>query len=339
MRESCFSPMFTRPQGPPLLKRPCSNTTCSLTVISDQYLVGASPDATYFQNLYIKVAVESSLQTLNTTTETVIFYKMLEIIHNDYRYSITALKRHIDTLGDELDELWQQTPPPPDQSTTTTAPPATHIVLESTSCPAQAQPPLSAPTPTAVGAPSWVVVVRRGKKKAPGTSMPAPAAKPTPPANAPAPKKGITMIERRLVIKRDGFPLNPTTMELRDAINRVLSSNDILTVSLTNANITITTMESVRVTSLNSKASAFLHLIPGVTTVHLDKPDTQLLVHGLPTTHSLATIMMELTTFNSGLAPTQQPRWLTVDASCADKNTSAMVITITSPQAPLFIGK
>ncbi|RPA89295.1 hypothetical protein L873DRAFT_1722592, partial [Choiromyces venosus 120613-1] len=64
-----------------------------------------------------------------------------------------------------------------------------------------------------------------------------------------------------------------------------------------------------------------------------------LLVHGLPTSHSLATIATELTTFNSGLALMQQPRWLTPDASCAGKNASTIVITITSPMAPLFVGK
>ncbi|RPB00625.1 hypothetical protein L873DRAFT_757123 [Choiromyces venosus 120613-1] len=70
-------------------------------MILNHYLVEASPDATYFQNLYIKVAVESGLQTLSPTPETVIFCKMLDIIYNDYRNSITALKKHIDVLGDE----------------------------------------------------------------------------------------------------------------------------------------------------------------------------------------------------------------------------------------------
>ncbi|RPB00624.1 hypothetical protein L873DRAFT_757154 [Choiromyces venosus 120613-1] len=152
------------------------------------------------------------------------------------------------------------------------------------------------------------MVVRKGKKKAPSTSKPALAVKPTPPANAPAPKKAITMRERRLVIKCDGSPLTLTAIKLSDAINKALSSTYVHTVSLTNSNITITTMESVRATSLNSKSSTFLHLIPGATTIYLDTPATQLPVHSLPTTHSLATITMELTTFISGLALTQQPR-------------------------------
>ncbi|RPA89505.1 hypothetical protein L873DRAFT_1796058 [Choiromyces venosus 120613-1] len=48
---------------------------------------------------------------------------------------------------------------------------------------------------------------------------------------------------------------------------------------------------------------------------------------------------MDLTTFNSGLALTQQLRWLTSDESCAGKATSTAVITITTPKAPLFVSK
>jgi hypothetical protein len=74
-----------------------------------------------------------------------------------------------------------------------------------------------------------------------------------------------------------------------------------------------TTMETVKATSLNSKFSQSLHLIPGATTVHLDSLSAQLLVHGIPSSYSLADIGRELTTFNTGLALTQQPRWLTSD--------------------------
>ncbi|RPB04740.1 hypothetical protein L873DRAFT_1785964 [Choiromyces venosus 120613-1] len=112
------------------------------------------------------------------------------------------------------------------------------------------------------------------------------------------------MRERRLIIKHDSSHLAPTATELHDAINKALSSTYVQTVSLTGNNITITTMQSIKVTSLNSKASAFLHLIPGATIVHLDTPATQPLVHGLLTSHSLATIVMELTNFNSVLALT-----------------------------------
>src|SRR5205807_8643683 len=121
------------------------------------------------------------------------------------------------------------------------------------------------------------------------------------------PRKGPTMRERRFTIKRDGSPLLPTALELRDSINKALSATLVQTVSFEGGNVTFTTMDSVKATSLNSKVSAFLHLIPGTTTVHLHSPASQLLVHGISTSHSLATtIATELTTFTTGLALTQQ---------------------------------
>ena len=98
-------------------------------------------------------------------------------------------------------------------------------------------------------------------------------------------------------------------------------------------------MESIRATLLNSRVGAFLHLIPGTLSVHLDTPVTQLLVHGLPTASSLDTITNELTTFNTGLALTGKPRWLTMDEARAGKVASTVVIAITGPRAPDFVGK
>src|SRR5438445_13664098 len=80
-------------------------------------------------------------------------------------------------------------------------------------------------------------------------------------------------------------------------------------------------------------------LIPGTTTVCLDTPTTQLLVHGIPTDNSLATIATELTTFNTGLALTEEPRWLTSDAARSSKSASTVVITVTGARAPDFVGK
>ncbi|RPA97485.1 hypothetical protein L873DRAFT_1790974 [Choiromyces venosus 120613-1] len=150
-------------------------------------------------------------------------------------------------------------------------------------CPSTATYPPPASSPTSIGAPSWATVTGKGKKKAPATLKPTLAAKPTSSANAPMPKKGITMRERRLVIKHDGSLLTPTAMELQDAINTMLSFIYIQTVSFTGGNITLTNMETIKVTSLKSKASAFHHLIPPATTIHLDTLATQLLVHSLPT--------------------------------------------------------
>ena len=100
--------------------------------------------------------------------------------------------------------------------------------------------------------------------------------------------------------------------------------------------LTLITMETVKASSLSSKVSQFLHLIPGTTTVQLDNPTAQLLVHGIPTSHTLADIGRELTTYNSGLALVLPPRWLTPDDGCASKAASAVVITITGPKAQEF---
>jgi hypothetical protein len=97
-----------------------------------------------------------------------------------------------------------------------------------------------------------------------------------------------------------------------------------------------TTLHTVKATSLNSKISQFLQLIPDVTTVHLDSPSAQLLVHGIPTSHSLTNIGSELTTFNTGLALAQQPRWHTTDEKRKGKSASTIVITATGPKAQDF---
>jgi hypothetical protein len=97
-----------------------------------------------------------------------------------------------------------------------------------------------------------------------------------------------------------------------------------------------TIMDTVKATSLNSMISQFHHLIPGVTTAHLNFPSAQLHVHGIPTSYALADISRELTTFNTGLALAQQPRRLTSDQKHAGKKASTIVITATGPKAQDF---
>jgi hypothetical protein len=94
-----------------------------------------------------------------------------------------------------------------------------------------------------------------------------------------------------------------------------------------------TTMNRVKVTSLNSKISQFLHLIPGITTVHLDSPTASLPVHGIPRSYSLTDIGMDLTTFNTGLALAPLPRWFTTDEKRKGKSASTIVITSTDHKA------
>ena len=329
------TPIFTRPAPPPL-KRARSNTSSSLPTIPVEVMAGASPTTSYFQHLFVKVALETGMGEFNPTPEALIFCKMFEHLHDDYRKAIDGLTEDISALSEELETL--RSSPQPAPATSAPAPPTTKAP-ESTSRPAPQQFPPPQVTPTAP-APSWATVARKGRKKTPAPSKPGPppATAPTS-AKTPAPRKGPTMRERRLTIKRDGSPLLPTAIELRDSINKALSATLVQTVSFEGGNVTLTTMDSVKATSLNSKVSAFLHLIPGTTTVHLDSPASQLLVHGIPTSHSLATIATELTTFNTGLALTQQPRWLTSDDSRANKSASTVVISITGPKAPLFVGK
>ncbi|RPA92899.1 hypothetical protein L873DRAFT_1858165 [Choiromyces venosus 120613-1] len=184
-------------------------------------MANALPGSSYFHNLFVKLAVEAGLTDPNFTNETIIVIKMFETIQSDYRKSIDGLQEEIEALNSELDQL-RVSPPKP--STATESPPDTLAAPESTSAPAKQPAPSSATAPASVGAPSWATVVRKGKKKATATQKPAPAAKPPSPTSAPALKKGITMRERKLVIKRDGSSLTPTAMELRDAINSALSS-------------------------------------------------------------------------------------------------------------------
>jgi hypothetical protein len=206
----------------------------------------------------------------------------------------------------------------------------------------ESSPPPPPPPPkstTTQPAPTWAKVASKPRKKVttPATK-PAPAAANTQPTpKAPSTKKGLTLRERRLMIKRDGSPLTTSAIAIRDSINAALNATLIQRVECNPANhLMFTTMDTVKATSLNSKISQFLHLIPGVTTVHLDSPSAQLLVHGIPTSYPLADIGRELTTFNTGLALAQQPRWLTSDEKRVGKKASTIVITATGPKAQDF---
>jgi hypothetical protein len=148
------------------------------------------------------------------------------------------------------------------------------------------------------------------KKSTPPSAKSAPAAAPSQPTTkAASTKKGPTLRECRLMIKRDGSPINTFVIAIRDSINTALNATLFQRVECNPANhLMFTTMDMVKATSLNSMISQFLHLIPGVTTAHLDSPSAQLLVHGIPTSHSLTDMGRQLTTFNTGLALAQQPR-------------------------------
>src|ERR1700709_485182 len=183
----------------------------------------------------------------------------------------------------------------------------------------------------------WATVAKRPKKKKTPTTTPQAPSAPPPTTNKPSPnqeKKTPTLRERRLLVKRDGSPLPTSTISLRDQINTALGSTFIQRIEGdTLNNITLITMETIKATALNSRASTFLHLIPGTSSVHLDTPTTQLIVHGIPTSHALLNIGEELTTFNTCLILSQEPRWLTSNERREGKSASSIVISITGPKA------
>ena len=227
-------------------------------------------------------------------------------------------------------------------STLTTAaaspPPPAPQAPGSTPGPTQPTPAVHQPPP-APGPSSWAQVVRRARKPSTVPSKPPAAAPPAKPAakQPPPPKKGITHRERYLIVKCDGSPLTTSVVTVRDSINTALQATLIqCVVCRPNNDITLITMDTVRASSLSRRVSQFLHLIPGTTSVLLDDPTAQLLVHGIPATHSLDTIAGEITTFNSGLAFSQRPRWLTSDDRGANKRVSTVIITITGPKAQNF---
>jgi hypothetical protein len=140
------------------------------------------------------------------------------------------------------------------------------------------------------------------------------------------------------MIKRDGSPLTISNITIRDSINPALNATLIQGVECNSANhLMFTTKDMAKATSLNSRISQFLHLIAGVTTVYLDCPSAQMLVHGIPTSYALADSGRELTTLNTGLSLAQQPRWLTSDEKHAGKKASTIVITATGRKALDFV--
>src|SRR5437868_11157592 len=243
------TPIFTRP-APPSPKRARSSTSSSLPTIPVEVLAGAHPNTSYFQHLFVKVALETGLGEFNPTPEALIFCQTFRHLHDDYRKAIDGLTEDISALSEELETL--RSSPPPVPATSAPAPPTTKAP-ESTSRPAPQQYLPPPPVTPAVPAPSWATVVRKGRKKAsvpPKPSTP-PATAPTS-AKTPAPRKGSTMRERRLTIKRDGSLLLPTAIELRDSINKALSTTLVQTVSFEGGNVTLTTMDSVKATPLTA---------------------------------------------------------------------------------------
>jgi hypothetical protein len=268
--------------------------------------------------------------TNNATDPSAIILTFLTEMQQEYTTLTDNLFIQIGLLNEEISSLKLQarehpsspSPAPKPGSTPAPPPPA----------PSSSKPPPTAPAPT------WATVARKNKKKknpapASASASPPTAATNTKPSSQQE-KKHPTLRERRLLIKRDGSDLPTSTISLRDQINSALGSTFVQRIEGDALNnITLITMDMIKATALNSRASTFLHLIPGTSSVHLDTPMTQLIVHGIPTSQALLTIGEELTTYNSGLILSQEPRWLTSNDRREGKSASSIVISITGPKA------
>src|SRR5437660_771619 len=93
------TPIFTRP-APPSLKRARRNTSSSLPTIPVEVLAGAHPNTSYFQHLFVKVALETGLGEFNPTPEVLIFYQMFRHLHDDYRKAIDGLTEDVSAVSE-----------------------------------------------------------------------------------------------------------------------------------------------------------------------------------------------------------------------------------------------
>ncbi|PWW80299.1 hypothetical protein C7212DRAFT_341995 [Tuber magnatum] len=289
-----FRPISFSPESPPSRKRPHSDTVSTLPHVDEEYLK------------------DSALK------HSVVILEMIYLIHKDYRAWSDRLAETIDSLMLVIEELHTNTLYP-DTPTPIPFPSSKVKVPEPPKEPStQPLPPSSLVVP-ATTTPSRATMAKEGQKKStvPGKVVTAVTKNTTTTIKPSQPKKGPTTREYCLIIKQEGAPLDIIALALRDRINQALASTYIRTISVHRNTITLTTLESVKATSLNSK----------------------LLVHGLPTASSLSTIAMELSNYDAGLALTGQPQWLTSDNSRAGKSASTVIITITGPKVPSFVGR
>ena len=280
--------------NPPTAKRPCSDTF---------YLPGFTSETdpkSYWVQRFAAAAAAQENPSMDALVTTIAGF--LAEIQDDYlaqtdklrsaiKYTKSSGRRThqgLNRLETQMRSLHQESPTP-------TPKPATPAEAG----PVPAAPHILAPKPTRPPAvPLWSQVAGK-KAKMPAPPPPAKAPHTGPPTAtssplAPPPSQGkeITHRERRLLIKRDGTPLTSSTVAIQDSINTSLQATLIQRIVCRPDNIiTLITMETVKAASLSNKVSSFLHLIPGTTTVRLDFPTVQILVHGLPADRSLPDIL------------------------------------------------
>jgi hypothetical protein len=215
---------------------------------------------------------------------------------------------------------------------------------------AQAPRPSAPPPPPAASAPSWATVAKRSRRNKTGipnltpiiTNTATVASKARQPKgqqtsnnnNSPSTRS------RRLIVKRDGTDLNLTPVQLRDALNKALGFTAILSAQVSRSpaagntgNVSLTLMENLPATKLYAKVGEHLSTIPGATSLHLDSPIVQMVVHGIPTSLPLESLQQELITYNPGLALASPPRWLTKPDQRQGKSASSVVISLSGNKA------
>ena len=229
---------------------------------------------------------------------------LCEIVRN-LQAEVTALKTQITQVADK-GPIYIPAPPP-----------VVPALAAASASQAPAPPP--PPPPPAAAAPSWATVARRSKKKKTSTFVPAGTdatfsgrrtesyaqfartlATTTTTAQKPSPPKRQQVYTtpplrpRRLIAERDGSELYLTPMELRDALNKALGFTAILSTQVSRGHsgsntghVSITLMENLLATKLYAKVGEHLNTIPGALSLHLDSPDVQMVVHGVPTSISL----------------------------------------------------
>ena len=137
--------------------------------------------------------------------------------HASQIQALADMVEDLQTKHAELGQLILQKPVAPPKASGSTPEPT----------PPPAPPPPPTPPPVQILKLSWAEVVRKPRKKTtPPSAKPAgPAAPLSPPTpKAPSTKKGLTLRERRLIIKREGSPLTTSKIAIRDNINTALQA-------------------------------------------------------------------------------------------------------------------
>ena len=324
--------------NPPKAKRPCSDTSYLPGFPAFNFLTNKETITSYWVGLFASAAAAQENPTMDTLVTTTAGF-FTEIQYDDLTRAqaaeahYTRLERDCSRTRSGLRHL-ERTQSSDASPTPTPRPAATQAATIRAAPHTQAPKPIHPPA-----VPLWSQVAgRKAKRLAPPSTAKAPQPAPQPatasPASSPPQAKTLTHTECRLLIRRDGTPLTSSTVAIRDSINTALQATLIqCVVCRPDNNLTLITMDTVKAASLSNKVSSFLHLIPGTTTVRLDFPTVQILLHGISTDRPLPDIAQELITFNTGLALSHPPRWLLPDDRRASKRISTVVLSLTGTRA------